>query len=576
LGHANVVLTKREILGASVGALSLGAFPSSGGNYLGAASAQALAFLARTSGLSPADKSAYAALIDGLVSDGVWSLLDALYIFQAPNLATAKLNLVSSSFALTSTGTTPFFTAYAGFSGSNAGYYSTNFNLTTSIGAGINFTQNSAHISVGVASQTNGTATQRALMGLINGTAFETDIWWYGGGTGGQPYVRVNDASGSAAISGSGTMQGFFTGVRTSSSARVAYKSGSSIASFSNTSGTLPNDTLQFLANPGLTGYSTDQIYAGSIGGALNSTQAAALNNRIATFQAYAYGIIKGQKPTYLFSTFISGSQVLLLYGSPDGVFFYPRTANYTPTSGHFVRDPYLAYFSGQSKLWLAHTAQNSGTVFDLAYSTDGVNFTYVQSVDCSGVGGGGSQSTWSPVWATNYDGTPWLDGSGTPHIYFASNSSGTSASNMQIWEIHPTNNADFSQAWSSPVAITGTSLPTNILPGAPLVTGSTLNLGFSNNGGGQGIGFLTTATSTLTASFTVLIATGTHWSGQGGSFLTVGGVLMSYFSPGGDGYTQVSRSSTNTLSGTWSTIGEIATTDGLQQANGGVIPYPF
>ena len=58
----------------------LGAGKAGGGGGITCSSSQGNAFLARLTG-SPdnAHKTAYCTLIDGLVTDGVWSKLDALY-----------------------------------------------------------------------------------------------------------------------------------------------------------------------------------------------------------------------------------------------------------------------------------------------------------------------------------------------------------------------------------------------------------------------------------------------------------------------------------------------------------------
>ena len=63
---------------------------------------QSTAFLARATGVTlTADKTNYDTLICGLVTDGVWAKLDALWILVAPDATTQGLNLVSSSFTLT-------------------------------------------------------------------------------------------------------------------------------------------------------------------------------------------------------------------------------------------------------------------------------------------------------------------------------------------------------------------------------------------------------------------------------------------------------------------------------------------
>ena len=65
-------------------------------------SPQALAYLARTVGGDEGGNGAnIATLIDGLVSDGVWAKLDALYVLAQQNQSDALLNLVGTSYGLT-------------------------------------------------------------------------------------------------------------------------------------------------------------------------------------------------------------------------------------------------------------------------------------------------------------------------------------------------------------------------------------------------------------------------------------------------------------------------------------------
>ena len=68
-------------------------------------SPQALAYLARTVGGNEGGNGAnIATLIDGLVSDGVWAKLDALYVLAQQNATDALLNLVGTSYGLTAVG----------------------------------------------------------------------------------------------------------------------------------------------------------------------------------------------------------------------------------------------------------------------------------------------------------------------------------------------------------------------------------------------------------------------------------------------------------------------------------------
>src|SRR5215469_5596790 len=86
-------------------------------------SSQSAAFLARaTDVVSITDKTNYDTMITGLVTDGVWSKLDALYIFAAVDRTTALLNLVSNTFNCTEHGTINF-SAYQGYTGDSSTFY---------------------------------------------------------------------------------------------------------------------------------------------------------------------------------------------------------------------------------------------------------------------------------------------------------------------------------------------------------------------------------------------------------------------------------------------------------------------
>ena len=94
-------------------------------------SAQALAYLARTVGGNEGGNGTNIAnLIDGLVSDGVWAKLDALYVLAQQNQTDANLNLVSTNYTLPVT--TAIFAAYQGYSNFPAtGGIDTGFNPNT-------------------------------------------------------------------------------------------------------------------------------------------------------------------------------------------------------------------------------------------------------------------------------------------------------------------------------------------------------------------------------------------------------------------------------------------------------------
>ena len=89
-------------------------------------SPQALAYLARTVGGNEGGNGAnIATLIDGLVSDGVWAKLDALYVLAQQNQSDALLNLVGTSYGLSASviaSRTLTFAPYVGFAGSGRWY----------------------------------------------------------------------------------------------------------------------------------------------------------------------------------------------------------------------------------------------------------------------------------------------------------------------------------------------------------------------------------------------------------------------------------------------------------------------
>jgi hypothetical protein len=104
--------------------------------------AQTTAFLARTSGLSAQETANYKALVNGLVSDGIWSLFDAIYAFKTKDTANAALNLVGTSFSLLTIGS-PVFTADQSYTGAASSALNTQFDTTAT---GHQFTRDSGSV----------------------------------------------------------------------------------------------------------------------------------------------------------------------------------------------------------------------------------------------------------------------------------------------------------------------------------------------------------------------------------------------------------------------------------------------
>ena len=175
------------------------------------------AFLARTSGLDATHTNAYKALINGLVSDGVWAKLDLLQIYATQDATTALLNLVSTSYPATVSGS-PTFTADGGYTTASGKYIDTGF----AFNAGVNYTQNAASLLVwsgsNVAAATNNKILTSAA--AFNGSAnlqprSSTDV----------AVLLLNDTS--AITSPANTDgSGFYAGIRTNSTTKQLWKDG--------------------------------------------------------------------------------------------------------------------------------------------------------------------------------------------------------------------------------------------------------------------------------------------------------------------------------------------------------------
>jgi hypothetical protein len=239
-------------------------------------SAQALAFLARTSGLDGAHIAHYKALINGLVLDGVWTKLDTLYIFATQTQATALLNLVSSSFNA-SLISAPAFTADAGFAGINGTQFvDTNFNAST---AGGLYGTNSAHMMLWGNAATVGDGNCQVIANAANGSHIYAR---FSGDT--NAYFRINCTSAAGASVASA--HGFYLGNRSGGSAWQGYKdSGTALVTGTDAASAPVNGTFTLPA--GASGGQTsslDQFSAFGCGGSLSAADVGNYNSRMRTY----------------------------------------------------------------------------------------------------------------------------------------------------------------------------------------------------------------------------------------------------------------------------------------------------
>ena len=242
-------------------------------------SPQALAYLARTVGGNEGGNGTNIAnLIDGLVADGVWAKLDALYVLAQQNQTDALLNLVGTSYTATIGGSTPF-AAYQGFTG-GAGIIDTGFNPATATSP--NFTQNSASMGVWVLnSRASGAAYYE--IGNNTGVAGAGISPFYNSGGSQTP---LNDLT-YPAYSGVTNAQGAWSLDRSASASSVYYKNGASVATMaaSSTGVASTNVWILGLNNNGTTlDPTSDQVAEAHIGASLGSAGQLALYNRLRTY----------------------------------------------------------------------------------------------------------------------------------------------------------------------------------------------------------------------------------------------------------------------------------------------------
>lgn len=228
-------------------------------------------FLARATTLTdPTRIAAYTALIEGLVTDGIWSKIDALYVFAAHDATTARLNLKSSSYTGTAiTGSGPLvFIPDDGYdvNGTTNTYVDTNLNAST---AGGNYTQDSAHMmcwcNPGHDDPTGG------VVGTVSGSTQQYILPHYSFSL--IAYFRLNTNSGGINVAVADGY-GFTLANRSSSTAIQGYRNGASIVTGSEASQPLNNSNFSFPDQAALAD-SSGVYCGGSFGGSLTAGEVA-------------------------------------------------------------------------------------------------------------------------------------------------------------------------------------------------------------------------------------------------------------------------------------------------------------
>jgi len=211
--------------------------------------------------------NARALLIDNVIRAlkgyGLWTQLDAFYMFAAVDSASSLINWKNPGTFNTSIVGSPTFTADRGFTG-NATNAALSSNFVPSTAGGV-YTLNSSHVAGWVLNSV-AAASNTKLFGNAAGGTGRTQLLVRN--TGDIVSPMINDAT-----FGTGTntnSAGFYVMRRTASNARSVIKDAATPSSDSTASTALPAQPIWFLADGGT--FSGLQIACGSIGQALGFT----------------------------------------------------------------------------------------------------------------------------------------------------------------------------------------------------------------------------------------------------------------------------------------------------------------
>ena len=243
-------------------------------------------FAVNTAITSPLDKRAISDFYGGLKSDGIYTKIKAMYLPIWGSAASSKWNLVnpldtnaafrllfSTGWTYSSSGITP--------NGTSA-YANTNLKLITHT--------SSINVSAGSYSQTNN-SSNGVLFGAVTNAGEGSTIFPNFSGT---AYYSANNLTTNGSVAAPNT-NGFFITNKFASTTIKFYRNGSSIATFTPTTGNVAPDAFLFISARAVMPSTVDSydnrkqsfIY---VGNTLTDTEATNFYNRVNTLMTY-FGI---------------------------------------------------------------------------------------------------------------------------------------------------------------------------------------------------------------------------------------------------------------------------------------------
>lgn len=224
-------------------------------------------------------KRAIDQLIRALKKAGVWTKLDALYVFAAANSQSAVLNWIANAYNATLVDSANVtFTAGVGFAGNgSSSYVDSNFDPTTA--SSPQFQRNS--LTFGFWSNTAAVVASSAA-GFLNTTGVTRTARFTGDVVNG----RANQATATASAGGSCTDgTGLHLVIRSASSAVRVTQNGATLGSNATSSVAPVAGSLRF-GSASASIFSTVQFRAGVIGAALSTTEDAAMYAALSAYFA--------------------------------------------------------------------------------------------------------------------------------------------------------------------------------------------------------------------------------------------------------------------------------------------------
>src|SRR5262245_24255328 len=214
------------------------------------------------------------ACIKSLKDAGVWSKLDAFYVFAAADSQAAKINWKNPGTYNASEVSSPSFTADSGYTGNGTSSY-LNTGFTPSTASSPNFVQNSAHVSARNRVSGAGSNSDR-LVGIDSSGTVGNRVLLIPRIGSAQFFGAVNENS--SLTPANTNKDGHFVVNRSGANDKQLYRNGASVTTSSaNASAGVNNSQLTLLADGVNPDFSVLQIASASIGSSLSSTEVAAL-----------------------------------------------------------------------------------------------------------------------------------------------------------------------------------------------------------------------------------------------------------------------------------------------------------